>query len=420
MPTEATGGTITVDGDYTVHKFLAQTNFLTGGTASVSSSAAGSGASVVDGNRATYWASANNNNAEWWKYDLGSGVSKTATKMRVFKYWDVNGGIFKAFKLQGSNNDSIWTDLLSTDAATHSDYFWEDFFFTNTTAYRYYRVLISSNYRSGDYYKGMSECELFESEKFTPFKAGNVSCLVVAGGGSGGSIVNGVGGGGGAGGLIYSAEKSVTVQAYNIDVGKGGAAVADWGNIGAYTKFDDLIAVGGGGGGRKDKSSPQKNGGSGGGAGQWSSDTGGTGSQGYDGGDGNGTNQSAGCGGGGAGQEGQAVPSDNNGGYGGDGLQYDILVDGVDVFYAGGGGGGGYDGNGGVGGAGGDGGGGEGEGTATNGHSGTDGLGGGGGGARSGYLAGGGGSGVVIIRYLTSTQSGGFWEGKSPLPTRNV
>ena len=222
----------------------------------------------------------------------------------------------------------------------------------------------------------------------------NISILLIAGGGSGGS---GAGGGGGAGGYQYDGEFSITPQAYSVTVGAGGVAVSSdntTGNDGNNSVFDSITANGGGGGGWY-SGNAGKNGGSGGGGG-WGGEggAGGTGSQGSNGGAGVAGNDAAAGGGGGATATG-GNGSVTTGGAGGVGTANSIT--GSSVTYAGGGGGSGYTANG----AGGTGGGGAGnrDGTAT---SGTANLGGGGGGNDGTGNSGAGGSGVVIIRYLTA------------------
>jgi len=222
--------------------------------------------------------------------------------------------------------------------------------------------------------------------------SGNAAVLVVAGGGAGAFS-----GGGGAGGLVYQSSHAVTSQTYNITVGDGGIIQA-WdqpGGSGQNSIFDNIMAIGGGGGGKIDTAGVS--GGSGGGAGGNSAVGGlilggsGTSGQGYVGGHNDSYSCSPAGGGGGAGEAGHEA-SPGIGGNGGDGLAYSIS--GSSVYYAGGGGGGSSCANGGSGGLGG------------GGNASSNGLanrGGGGGGRRiSSVSPGAGGSGIVIIRYLTS------------------
>jgi len=215
--------------------------------------------------------------------------------------------------------------------------------------------------------------------------------LVIAGGGSGGYDS---GAGGGAGGYrnSYSTETSggggsseaslnLTLGAvYTITIGAGGAAVtgSSVGNPGndssiSGTGITTITSIGGGRGGRA--SSGGGNGGSGGGYGGS-----GTANQGFNGGSGGNT------GGGGAGEAGSTDASSD----GGDGLSSSIT--GSSVARGGGGAGSGTGGTGG------------------GGNDGDDGVAntGGGGGRWNGVEpdSGAGGSGVVILRLLTSQYSG--------------
>ena len=253
------------------------------------------------------------------------------------------------------------------------------------------------------------------SGTFTPNGPGTVDYLVVAGGGSGGAQNAG---GGGAGGFRTGTGLSVTAQAYTVTIGAGGAAStgSSVGNDGTNSTFSTITSIGGGGGG-SDGSTSGRSGGSGGGANQSGTPGSGTSGQGNAGGAG-GSNR----GGGGGGATNVGTASSTKGGNGGTGTQSSI--DGTNYYYAGGGGGATYpNGNGGTGGAGGGGGG-----TTAAGGGGSGGAGGagrnaggaggnndgnagaagantgGGGGAGRGTAdtGGAGGSGIVILRYLTS------------------
>lgn len=246
---------------------------------------------------------------------------------------------------------------------------------------------------------------------FTATKAMNIDWFMVAGGGGGGGP-SGRGGGGGAGGYKAGTNYPVTVQTYSIVVGAGGAGSTSSGAVGTSggnSTFDSNTATGGGGGGTGPAGASRNgaNGGSGGGAGDYAgSGTAGTGTagQGFDGGIGMEAAPSYGAGGGGgAGAVGQAGSS-SKGGDGGAGISSSIS--GSAVTYAGGGGGAAAD-AGATYGVGGTGGGGRGAsnsapvaGTANTG-------GGGGGGNDTGPFNGAnGGSGIFILRYLTTESTG--------------
>ena len=250
-------------------------------------------------------------------------------------------------------------------------------------------------------------------------QAGFMSFLVVAGGGSGAIGDSRSGGGGGAGGLRTSyalssgggasAESDITLAAgtYTITVGAGGASAVNSSNTTNYNQVgndggDSSIAASGlttitstGGGGGGSPGAGRDGGSGGGGAHGGGSGGAGTANQGFAGGNGVGESTYNGGGGGGASAAG-SNSNTSNGGAGGAGLTVNIT--GSSVAYAGGGGGGG----GGTAGSGGTGGGGAGG--TTTGTAGTANTGGGGGGAQ--HTSGAGGSGVVVLRLLTSEYSG--------------
>ncbi len=240
-----------------------------------------------------------------------------------------------------------------------------------------------------------------------------VRALVIAGGGGGGSDE---GGGGGAGGFIDTTTIAFGPNAVaRITVGAGGNGAEgndlfDASN-GQDSILDSLVAVGGGGGGSSVNTNLAVRNGSaggsgGGGAGEsLSNRAGGAGTLGQGFAGGIGINAGSGGGGGGATEAGN---TDGNG-LGGDGKSSDIT--GATVVYSGGGGGG----NGNTGAtsyAGGDGGGGRGGSSSVTALGGTAGLGGGGGGAGSlgtasnsvAFSGADGGSGVIIIRYITASK----------------
>ena len=253
--------------------------------------------------------------------------------------------------------------------------------------------------------------------------SGNVEYIIVGGGGGGGgSDDTPAGSGGGAGGYRTSTSNAVTAQTYAITVGTGGSGGTGnaSGSAGNDSVFNSITSSGGGGGSAF--GTPSTNGGSGGGKG-WYQSSNGSGntpstipSQGNDGGlwASSNANYQAGAGGGGAGGAGLGITTNTQTGANG-GTGTASSISGSSVTYAGGGGGGSGGGTnvvatGGTGGSGGGGAGGNTSTTGTNGTNGTTNLGsgGGGGGGFYAYVAGqstggNGGKGIVIIRYLTSS-----------------
>ena len=246
--------------------------------------------------------------------------------------------------------------------------------------------------------------------------------LLVAGGGGGGGVTGtGASGGGGAGGLVFNSFSALQGQQYSIVVGDGGTAGGDalenGGNGGNTTGFGLTAEGGGGGGGSSDggvwlAGSAGGSGGGGGGGDETPNGAGGASTQpgtnsgvttdaGFAGGASASSSGDCGGGGGGAGEVGDAFQGSTVGnGYniqGGDGLNMSSTFTtafGDSGYFAGGGGA--FARNDDISRAGGAGGGGAG------GSSGTANTGGGGGGRDAGVVAGAGGSGIVLIRYIIS------------------
>jgi len=253
---------------------------------------------------------------------------------------------------------------------------------------------------------------------FTPNETLTVDYLVVAGGGGGGGGggADGEGAGGGAGGLrstvtatggggILETALSLTAGiTYPVTVGAGGAGNVSSsfpGSNGSNSTFASVSSVGGGGGGsRNTEGYFGQIGGSGGGGAQRDNANPnyglGIANQGYRGG--NGMNQGSprsdtgGGGGGGASSVGSDAPTGATGGAGGSSLN--VSISGSSVAYAGGGGGSGSSTGGASGGAG------AGAGNTSTAATANSGSGGGGNGYNN-PVGGAGGSGIVIVRYLT-------------------
>ncbi len=245
--------------------------------------------------------------------------------------------------------------------------------------------------------------------------AGKMAWLVVGGGGEGGGESNS--GGGGAGGLRTSygstsggggdneGDIHLAAGTYTITIGAGGSGNQYQGGDGSDSSIakDGMTTITstGGGGGVGQSGNPSGRAGGSGGGGGYNNQAGGSGTsnQGYAGGAGVASNPHPGGGGGGAGEAGN---TDGNG-TGGDGLA--VSITGSSVTYAGGGSGGVSAGASAI--AGSDGGGGAGAaGNSPACVAGTVNTGSGGGGGAAETKGADGGSGVVILRLLTSEYSG--------------
>jgi len=124
-------------------------DYLTGGTCTASATdttyVCGN---AFDNNDATYWASGNDSNNGWIRYDLGNGVTKIPGKFSIKPYNIVTGVAVKNFDFQGSNDDTNWYTLLNaTTSNSDSTQYFE--FTPTSTAYRYFRVYRNSTWDGG-------------------------------------------------------------------------------------------------------------------------------------------------------------------------------------------------------------------------------------------------------------------------------
>ena len=97
---------------------------------------------AFDNNDSTFWSSANNGIPAWIKYKFPNKVCVRKAKIKPL----IDGGTHcKDFVIQGSNNDSNWTDLYSGTNPNGSD---ADIVvnFTNSNKYQYYRCYMPNSY----------------------------------------------------------------------------------------------------------------------------------------------------------------------------------------------------------------------------------------------------------------------------------
>ena len=123
--------------------------------------------------------STDNTTTGWWQYDFGVGNQKIIKRYRIFAdgvpTFSPNNWTF-----EGSNDASTWAVLDTRTGGgglVHQQ--WVTFDFTNNTAYRYYRVNISSN--GGGNKVGFDEIELMEGTPSTSsaFKVSNAGQVTI-------------------------------------------------------------------------------------------------------------------------------------------------------------------------------------------------------------------------------------------------
>jgi len=136
-------------------------DILTGGVASCDSYESETNLPIYyanDDDYSTRWTSSGSPFPHWWKYDLGEGVTKIVTKLRLLPNYYSDTSL-KNFKLQGSNNDSDWTDIYTGQHANNDS--WEEYIFSNSTPYRYYRLFAIDGWVEQTFF-GLWEIEMFE------------------------------------------------------------------------------------------------------------------------------------------------------------------------------------------------------------------------------------------------------------------
>ena len=136
-----------------------QTDFLNDGSATADSTYTTYVPSrAFDNDTGSYWLSDETAFPHWIKYNLGALVAKKARKLRLLP----GEQQIKDFKLEGSNNDSVWTELLEGEATWNLE--WNEWEFNNAVAYQYYKITVTSNHtEGGNTCAGINEIELMEA-----------------------------------------------------------------------------------------------------------------------------------------------------------------------------------------------------------------------------------------------------------------
>ena len=145
---------------------------LTSGMTASADSTAGAGwvaSKAIDDSNTTGWSSDLTTYPHWLKIDFGSSNEKTITAFSIRARNDAYAERApKDFKLQGSNNNSDWTDLSTQTGITFLVAQRLCFSFTNSTAYRYYRMYATASAEgNGTFYCQIYEFELAESYDFS-------------------------------------------------------------------------------------------------------------------------------------------------------------------------------------------------------------------------------------------------------------
>lgn len=130
-------------------------DLCTGGTVTASSDQAGKeAANCFDDDTGTRWQS-NAPVTQWIKYQFTS--AQAVGKLRVNPFLYLGDASIKDFVVYGSNNDSTWDSLYSDTFPNESG--WHDFYFSNTIAYLYIKIEITTTWNANP---SLYEVEMME------------------------------------------------------------------------------------------------------------------------------------------------------------------------------------------------------------------------------------------------------------------
>ena len=107
---------------------------------------------------------------DWVAVDLGAGNAIAAAKLRMKSQYYGSTAQLKDFILQGANDstngsDGAWTDVYTGLFANNSS--WQDFAITGGgTAYRWYRIYVTSSYRTGFTGASVIEAEIIPANYY--------------------------------------------------------------------------------------------------------------------------------------------------------------------------------------------------------------------------------------------------------------
>lgn len=111
---------------------------------------------ACDDNTGTDWFGSGGG-PDWIRTDLGTG--KVCNSISITPRFEGAGNRVKDFTIAGSNDDSAWTDIYTGQHGDNANR--EEFSFSNSTSYRYYRFMFTNTWAGVDVW--VREMELFEA-----------------------------------------------------------------------------------------------------------------------------------------------------------------------------------------------------------------------------------------------------------------
>ena len=137
-------------------------DLCTGGTPSASATQTGQTAAEAFDNNFTTSKWIAPATTAWIQYQFGGGNAYVVTRYTLTSGNDIPGRDPKNWQFQGSNDGTTWTTVDTRTGITFaSRLLTQSFTFTNTTAYKYYRVNITLN--NGDAKTCLEEVEMFNN-----------------------------------------------------------------------------------------------------------------------------------------------------------------------------------------------------------------------------------------------------------------
>lgn len=99
-------------------------------------------ANAIDGNLATGWDAYNNALPNWWKID--TTTNHILAKISIAPYGDANGRQIEGFYIEGSTDNSNWTNFYSYTLPNQTSNVYTDLeLTTSTNAYRYFKFTVT-------------------------------------------------------------------------------------------------------------------------------------------------------------------------------------------------------------------------------------------------------------------------------------
>ena len=112
-------------------------------------------ANLIDGNTSTYWRASSTGSGQWIMASFS--VLKYISKMRF--YFGYSSGRPNAYSIQGSFDNSSWTEVLSGNFV--NDSIWQEVLINEPIYYKYWRVVFNSKHSS---YYTCSEIEFYSKQ----------------------------------------------------------------------------------------------------------------------------------------------------------------------------------------------------------------------------------------------------------------